>query len=48
MLTPLQKRFSRAIIKGKNQADAYKAARGKAKGDAMRTAASRMYANVNV
>lgn len=47
-LTPLQQKFSLAIIKGKNQTDAYKAAKGKAKGDAMRAAASRMYANVNV
>ena len=31
-LTPLQKRFALAIIKGKNQTDAYKAAKGKAKG----------------
>ncbi|MBJ9534162.1 terminase small subunit [Citrobacter freundii] len=48
VLTPLQKKFSLAIIKGKNQTDAYKAAKGKAKGDAIRAAASRMYANVNV
>ncbi|EHD6704362.1 terminase small subunit [Salmonella enterica] len=47
-LTPLQQKFSLAIIKGKNQTDAYKAAKGKAKGDALRAAASRMYANVNV
>ncbi|RZN54893.1 terminase small subunit [Escherichia sp. E10V10] len=47
-LTPLQKQFSLAIIKGKNQTDAYKAAKGKARGDAIRAAASRMYANVNV
>lgn len=47
-LTPLQKKFALAIVKGKNQTDAYKAAKGKAKGDAMRAAASRMYANVNV
>jgi phage terminase small subunit len=47
-LTPLQKKFALAIIKGKNQTDAYKASKGKAKGDAMRAAASRMYANVNV
>ncbi|WP_392440045.1 terminase small subunit [Edwardsiella piscicida] len=47
-LTPLQKKFSLAIIKGKNQTEAYKIAKGKAKGDAMRAAASRMYANVNV
>lgn len=47
-LTPLQKKFSLSIVKGKNQTDAYKAAKGKAKGDAMRAAASRMYANVNV
>ncbi|HIC9426503.1 TPA: terminase small subunit [Yersinia enterocolitica] len=47
-LTPLQKKFTLAIVKGKNQTDAYKAAKGKAKGDAMRAAASRMYANVNV
>jgi phage terminase small subunit len=48
VLTPLQQKFSLALIKGKNQTDAYKAAKGKAKGDAMRAAASRMYANVNV
>ena len=48
VLTPLQKRFALAIIKGRNQTDAYKTAKGKAKGDAMRAAASRMYANVNV
>ncbi|HFI5787788.1 terminase small subunit [Escherichia coli] len=47
-LTALQKKFALAIVKGKNQTDAYKAAKGKAKGDAMRAAASRMYANVNV
>ena len=47
-LTPLQQKFSLAIIKGKNQTDAYKAAKGKAKGDTIRAAASRMYANVNV
>ncbi|SUW63466.1 Terminase small subunit [Buttiauxella agrestis] len=47
-LTPLQKKFALALVKGKNQTDAYKAAKGKAKGDAMRAAASRMYANVNV
>lgn len=47
-LTPLQQKFSLAIIKGKNQTDAYKAAKGKAKGDALRAAASRIYANVNV
>ena len=47
-LTALQKKFALAIVKGKNQTDAYKAAKGKAKGDAMRSAASRMYANVNV
>lgn len=33
-LTPLQKKFSLAIIKGKNQADAYKTAKGKATDDA--------------
>lgn len=48
VLTPLQKRFALAIIKGKNQTDAYKSAKGKSRGDAMRAAASRMYANVNV
>ena len=47
-LTALQKKFALAIVKGKNQTDAYKAAKGKAKGDAIRAAASRMYANVNV
>lgn len=47
-LTALQKKFALAIVKGKNQTDAYKSAKGKAKGDAMRAAASRMYANVNV
>lgn len=47
-LTPLQQKFALAIIKGKNQTDAYKAAKGKAKGDALRAAASRIYANVNV
>ncbi|MEI7248358.1 terminase small subunit [Pectobacterium carotovorum] len=46
-LTPLQKRFVTHVRKGKNQTEAYKAAKGKAKGDALRAAASRMYANVN-
>ncbi|WP_224554962.1 hypothetical protein [Pectobacterium versatile] len=31
VLTPLQKRFALAILKGKNQTDAYKSAKGKAK-----------------
>ncbi|XYQ53315.1 terminase small subunit [Pectobacterium carotovorum] len=48
VLTPLQKRFVTHVLKGKNQTEAYKAAKGKAKGDALRAAASRMYANVNV
>lgn len=48
VLTALQKKFALAIVKGKNQTDAYKSAKGKAKGDAMRAAASRIYANVNV
>jgi len=47
-LTPLQKKFVTHLLKGKNQTDSYKKAGGKAKGDALRAAASRMYANVNV
>lgn len=47
-LTPLQQKFSLAIIKGKNQTDAYKAAKGKAKGDNARPAARQIYTNINV
>lgn len=47
-LTPLQKRFSLAIIKGKNQTDAYKAAKGKAKGDNLRKAAHAIATNCDV
>ncbi|EIY1673186.1 MULTISPECIES: hypothetical protein [Enterobacteriaceae] len=35
-LTALQKKFALAIVKGKNQTDAYKSAKGKAKGEATR------------
>ncbi|MDY4380356.1 terminase small subunit [Pectobacterium brasiliense] len=49
VLTPLQKKFSLAIIKGKNQTDAYKATKGKAKtAEAIRNSASRMFTNVGV
>ncbi|MFS6935304.1 terminase small subunit [Klebsiella oxytoca] len=48
VLTPLQKRFSLAIIKGKNQTDAYKAAKGKAKGDNLRKAAHTIATNCDV
>lgn len=47
-LTSLQKKYVTHLMKGKNQTDAYKAAKGKAKGDTIRAAASRLYANVNV
>ncbi|PSZ18154.1 terminase small subunit [Escherichia sp. 4726-5] len=47
-LTPLQKKFSLAIIKGKNQTDAYKAAKGKAKGDNLRKAAHAIATNCDV
>ncbi|WP_071608948.1 terminase small subunit [Entomohabitans teleogrylli] len=47
-LTPLQKRFALAIIKGKNQTDAYKAAKGKAKGDNLRKAAHTIATNCDV
>lgn len=47
-LTPLQQKFSLAIIKGKNQTDAYKAAKGKAKGDNLRKAAHAIATNCDV
>ncbi|HAJ7389281.1 TPA: terminase small subunit [Escherichia coli] len=47
-LTPLQQNFSLAIIKGKNQTDAYKAAKGKAKGDNLRKAAHAIATNCDV
>lgn len=48
-LTPLQKRFALAIIKGKNQTDAYKAAKGKAKTpEAIRNSASQIFTNLGV
>lgn len=47
-LTPLQKRFALAIIKGKNQTDAYKAAKGKAKGDNLRKAAHTIATNCDI
>ncbi|MEI7195050.1 terminase small subunit [Pectobacterium versatile] len=48
-LTPLQKKFCLAILRGKNQTDAYKATRGKAKTpEAIRNSASRMFTNVGV
>lgn len=47
-LTALQKKYVTQLLKGKNQTDAYKKSGGKAKGDALRAAASRLYANVNV
>lgn len=49
VLTPLQKRFALAIIKGKNQTDAYKAAKGKAKTpEAIRNSASQIFTNLGV
>lgn len=47
-LTPLQKKFALAIVKGKNQTDAYKAAKGKAKGDNLRKAAHQIATNIDV
>lgn len=47
-LTPLQQKFSLAIIKGKNQTDAYKAAKGKARGDNLRKAAHAIATNCDV
>jgi len=48
-LTPLQQNFSLAIIKGKNQTDAYKAAKGKAKTpEAIRNSASQIFTNLGV
>ncbi|QLX25049.1 terminase small subunit [Citrobacter freundii] len=47
-LTPLQKKFSLAIVKGKNQTDAYKTAKGKAKGDNLRKAAHAIATNCDV
>ncbi|WP_071601220.1 terminase small subunit [Dickeya zeae] len=47
-LTPLQKKFSLAIIKGKNQTDAYRKAGGKAKGDNLRKAAHQLATNIDV
>ncbi|MCT4713239.1 terminase small subunit [Enterobacteriaceae bacterium H11S18] len=48
-LTPLQKKFALAIIKGKNQTDAYKAAKGKAKTPAgIRNSASQIFTNLGV
>lgn len=47
-LTPLQKRFALAIIKGRNQTDAYKAAKGKAKGNNLRKAAHAIATNCDV
>ena len=48
VLTPLQKRFSLAIIKGKNQTEAYRKAGGKAKGDNLRKAAHVIATNCDV
>lgn len=48
VLTPLQKRFSLAIIKGKNQTEAYRKAGGKAKGDNLRKAAYVIATNCDV
>ncbi|WP_145537236.1 terminase small subunit [Yersinia alsatica] len=48
VLTPLQKKFTLAIVKGKNQTDAYKAAKGKAKGDNLRKAAHSIATNCDV
>ncbi|MFO3917919.1 terminase small subunit [Klebsiella aerogenes] len=47
-LTPLQKRFSLAVLKGKNQTDAYRKAGGKAKGDNLRKAAHVIATNCDV
>ena len=47
-LTPLQKRFVTALLKGKNQTDAYKKAGGKAKGDNLRKAAHVIATNCDV
>lgn len=47
-LTPLQQKFSLAIIKGKNQTDAYRKAGGKAKGDNLRKAAHVLATNCDV
>ena len=48
-LTPLQKKFTLAIVKGKNQTDAYKAAKGKAKSpEAIRNSASQIFTNLGV
>ena len=48
VLTPLQKRFCLAIIRGKNQTDAYRKAGGKAKGDNLRKAAHVIATNCDV
>lgn len=48
-LTPLQQKFSLAILKGKNQTDAYKSAKGKAKtAEAARNSASQIFTNLGV
>lgn len=47
-LTPLQKKFVKHLLNGKNQTDAYKAAGGKAIGDGARSKSSVMVANGNV
>ncbi|WP_413498936.1 terminase small subunit [Buttiauxella gaviniae] len=48
VLTPLQKKFALAIVKGKNKTDAYKAAKGKAKGNNLRKAAHQIATNIDV
>ncbi|XWJ90298.1 terminase small subunit [Phytobacter ursingii] len=47
-LTPLQKKFALALIKGKNKTDAYRKAGGKAKGDNLRKAAHVLATNCDV